>query len=434
VPNKVIFLYRIIFPFAALFASPYFVFRMLRRGGYGFKFKYRIGLFPTLKKKEISRKRIWIQAVSVGELSSLANVLERLIKDPSIEIVLTGTTSTGLLMAAKKYQSQVLCHGPFPFDWWLFSRLAWSKIKPDLIITVDSELWPEHFHQAISHGIPVLIVNARLSDRTLSRLSRSLLARKLLLPEGLEILTTSDKQLCRWEELGVEKNNIQVVGNLKVDAIPSITEDALCAEGLKKEFGFLKDSLVIAGISTWPGEEELLVETIDELRNAQLDARLLLIPRHAERRKKLASMLQQKELSNHLRSTCKQAPEGTIIYVADTTGELAQLIRCADLAWGGKTLPPNRGGQNPIEPIALGIPLVLGPNYQNFQHTCNDLLAHHALISTESQAEAKTALIELAQNPKRREQFSSRALDWMDSQGSPSKQTHQKILDLLSPS
>jgi len=145
-------------------------------------------------------------------------------------------------------------------------------------------------------------------------------------------------------------------------------------------------------------------------------------------------MLQQKELSNHLRSTCKQAPEGTIIYVADTTGELAQLIRCADLAWGGKTLPPNRGGQNPIEPIALGIPLVLGPNYQNFQHTCNDLLAHHALISTESQAEAKTALIELAQNPERREQFSSRALDWMDSQGSPSKQTHQKILDLLSPS
>jgi 3-deoxy-D-manno-octulosonic-acid transferase len=428
----VIFIYRFVFPLLVLIASPYFVFRMLRRGGYGFRFPYRLGFFPRLKKKQKHCKRVWIQAVSVGELSSLLKILEVLLKDPNIEIVLSGTTSTGLVMASKKYQDQVLANGPFPLDWWLFSKLAWKRIQPDLIITVDSELWPEHFHQASLHGVPALIINARLSDRTFQRLTGSTTARRILLPKGLEILTTSERQFSRWTEIGIPEQNVQIVGNLKVDAVPNISKNRSDLNALRKEFGFADNSLVIAGISTWPGEEELLVETMQQLRKDQIDARVLLIPRHAERRHKISSMLLQKDVAHHLRTHSPQAPNGTLVYLADTTGELATLIQCTDLAFGGKTLHPNRGGQNPIEPIALGIPLVLGPNFQNFQQTCGDLLVHDAIRTTKSAEETKEALLALARNKKERDQLSFQALEWMKSQGSPSQQTLDKIYSLLS--
>ena len=427
-----IYLYRIAFPVLTLLALPYYTLRMIRRGGYGFKACYRLGLFPSLQPKTKAKKRIWIQAVSVGELSSLSKILSVLCADEKTEVVLTGTTSTGLLMADKKYRNQVLAQGPFPLDWWIFSCMAWFRIKPDLIITVDSELWPEHFHQAAIRGVPALVINARLSDRTFSRLSASSIARKLLLPRGIEILTTSENQRSRWLELGLPKDRVQVVGNLKVDAITPSEKAPNTPAELKKEFGFGNDSLVLAGISTWPGEEELLVETLQALHTKEIDARLLLVPRHAERRAKIASMLQQSGVAHHLRTSSNEAPEETLIYLADTTGELGNLIRCADLAFGGKTLPPNQGGQNPIEPIALGIPLVLGPNFQNFRQTCGDLLAHQAIEVTESAEEAKSALISLALNKSYRENLSKRALDWMDAQGSPSDQTLEKIFQLLS--
>lgn len=429
-----IIIYRIAFPFVALLASPYFLYRMLRRGGYGVKFHYRFGLFPRIKKKSPQCKRIWIQAVSVGELSSISKILDSLFQSEKTEIVLTGTTSTGLTMAAQKYRQRVLSHGPFPLDWWFFSCLAWSKIQPDLIITVDSELWPEHFHQASMRGVPVLIINARLSDRTFQRIQSSKIARKLLLPKGLEILTTSERQASRWAEIGVAKEHIEIVGNLKIDAAPEFNPLQISPQQLRNQFGFKENSLVIAGISTWSGEEELLIETMVALRKQEIDVRILLIPRHAERRKKITSMLESKDVSYHLRTHSAQAPENTLVYLADTTGELATLIQCADLALGGKTLPPNQGGQNPIEPISLGIPLVLGPNYQNFHQTCGDLLVHDALIAAKSADDTKSSLIELATSPEKRTVLRARALEWIHSQGSPSEQTLQKIQRVLSSS
>jgi 3-deoxy-D-manno-octulosonic-acid transferase len=427
----VIFFYRFIFPFVALLAAPYFIYRMFRRGGYGLKFSYRLGMFPRLQKKEKKSYRVWIQAVSVGELSSLSKVLDTLGKDRNIEIILTGTTSTGLRMAEQRYSDKVIAQGPFPLDWWLFSWLAWSRVQPNLIITVDSELWPEHFYQARQRGVPALVINARLSDRSFQRLSRSSLARKLLLPRGLEILTTSERQRARWLEIGVDEKHIQIVGNLKVDAVDATVEQDTKPEELRISLGFEKDSLVLAGISTWPGEEELLVKALRQIRKHNIDARLLLIPRHAERRRSIGSMLDQTKLPYHARTSCHQAPQGTLVYLADTTGELFKLIHCADLALGGKTFPPNQGGQNPIEPIALGIPLILGPNYQNFRQTCSELLVHDAIRTTENEQEAITALVELALHPEIRSQLCSSALDWIQSQGSPSKQTLEKIYSLL---
>ena len=123
---------------------------MVRRGGYG-KNSLPLWSLAILTQKK-NKKRIWIQAVSVGELSSIHPLLESLINQSDIEIVLSGTTSTGLKIAQKKYSEQILKLGPFPLDWFPFSSLAWSKIQPDLAICVDSELWPEHMNQAKKEG------------------------------------------------------------------------------------------------------------------------------------------------------------------------------------------------------------------------------------------------------------------------------------------
>ena len=426
-----IIFYRFLFPLIALLAGPYFLLLHAPQGGYAYRIWYRFGLYPSLPPPKNQCKRIWIQAVSVGELSSLGKLLQQLKQDDRVEIVLTGTTSTGLRMAAEKFSDQLLAHGPFPLDWWLFSSLAWTRIKPDLIITVDSELWPEHFHQASIRGVPALVLNARLSDRTFGRLLRSSLARTYLLPKGLEVLTTSERQRDRWLQLGVPNNLVQAVGNLKIDAATAPEKDTRCPIELKEEFGFPPDCLVIAGLSTWPGEEELLVETTKELRNRGHDVRLLIIPRHAERGSKLDTWLEKEELPHHRRSQSHQAPEGTIIYLADTTGELTQLIPVVNLAFGGKTLPPNTGGQNPIEPVSLGIPLVLGPNFQNFRETCNSMLVDDAIRTVKDAAQLTQTLISLIEDENDRSQLSKNAINWMNAQGSPTDRTLSKIFEIL---
>ncbi len=426
-----ILVYRILFPILGVILFPYYLRRMLKRGGYGRYLWRRTGFWPRLPPPGKGTMRIWIQAVSVGELSSISKLLEMLADEKEIEIVLSATTSTGLAQATRNFSEQTIAIGPFPLDWWPCSSLAWSRIRPDMIITIDSELWPEHFEQARVRGIPAMVINARLSDRTFSRLSNSSLARSFLLPKGLEILTTSERQRSRWLELGLDPAHVRTTGNLKVDAASRGKLDDNQTNALRDEFGFSSESLVIAGISTWPGEEEILIDTVSELGRANVDARLLIVPRHAERRKRIIQLLENQPFPFHLRSQSKQAPAGTIIYLADTTGELAQLIQCADLGFVGKTMPPNRGGQNPIEPVSIGLPLVLGPNYQNFRETCGDLLLHEALLSRDSAGEVKTAMMDLAHHPEQRNELRDRALAWMEKQGSPSAITFRRIMEVL---
>ena len=404
---------------------------MWRRGGYAKNVRYRVGFWPSLPPVEQGKKRIWIQAVSVGEVSSISKILDSLLNHPSIEVVLSGTTSTGLVQIEERFGNRVLAHGPFPLDWWPFSSMAWRRIQPDMIITVDSELWPEHFHQASLRGTPSLVINARLSDRTYRRISSSTFAQTLLLPRGLQIFTTSEKQRDRWVDIGVSGDFVQVVGNLKIDAAQPNEESLPNPSELRTEFGFTQDSMILAGISTWPGEEQLLLQSLLEIRNQGVDARLLLIPRHAERRKQLEDLLKKEGLPYHLRSHSHKAPQGTWVYLADTTGELTRLIVPSDIAFLGKTLPPNQGGQNPIEPVAIGLPLVMGPNYQNFSQTCENLIAHNAIRFGKSEAEVKKELIGLSVSEELRDTLSKQALHWIDSQSSPAKITLEKIGGIL---
>ena len=137
------------------------------------------------------------------------------------------------------------------------------------------------------------------------------------------------------------------------------------------------------------------------------------------------------QIPYHLRSVSNQAPTGTIVYLADTTGELVRLMQVSNMAFLGKTLPPHQGGQNPVEPIASGIPLVIGPNYQNFQETCTDIFHHGAAIRCDSRSDVISKILSLARNPEKRVQLQSASSSWMEQQGTPTDYTLSVIRKLI---
>lgn len=418
-----IWFYRIAFPFVALLLAPYYLSRMLKRGGYARKLSYRIGFWPKLAPKRKGIRRIWIQAVSVGELSSISKLLDELLSNPQLEVVLSGTTSTGLSIAEKKYAGKLLAQGPFPLDWLPFSGLAWSRIQPDLTLTVDSELWPEHMQQASKRGIPFLILNARLSDRSYRRLQFFRIFHGILIPGNINVLASSEKQHERWMDLGLDPDQVTVTGNLKVDVVSKGRLEPVDKSKWLEEFGFGKECIVLAGISTWPGEEKILLDSIKKIREEGIDIRLLLIPRHVERREEIRKVLASSDLSLSLRTEVTKAPSGTIVYLADTTGELPELIKAADFAFLGKTIPPNSGGQNPIEPVSIGLPLVIGPSYQNFRETCAELFSHGIAFKAVEKKDVEELISEFAQNEQKRNDACDACFSWIQMQGSPTKTT-----------
>ena len=222
----------------------------------------------------------------MGELSSIAKLLDFLLSNPSIEVVLTGTTSTGLKMAAKKYGKKLLGCGPFPLDWLPFSRRVWRTIEPDIAILVDSELWPEHFHQAkkeifqLSLSMPASLT--KLMPGSYPHILGGL--EKLIFPDNISVIASSERQHSRWMNLQLPSHRVHISGNLKIDAVDRSLINPETRTNIRKELGFADNTLVLAGISTWTGEEKMLIELVQSLRLEKINIKLLIIPRHAERR------------------------------------------------------------------------------------------------------------------------------------------------------
>lgn len=401
--------YRILFLPVFLLLLPYYFYRMVRRGGYFLDFKQRLGCGPSLGQG--AGKRIWIQAVSVGEVLAIEPLIEELLGN-EFEIVLTTTTSTGYKLARERYGQRIRFTGLFPLDFLPFSHLAWERIRPDISMLMESELWPEHLNQARRRNIPVLLVNARMSDRSFKRAQSVNWAYRRLLNQLRGLAASSQHDLDRYQRLGMPKEKSILAGNLKVDVeIGPVMEQASRIQ-LLDEIRFPRDVPILLGSSTWPGEEDALVEAARRLQESGTPCRLLLVPRHAERRNELRKMLESQRLTWHLRSETLSPAEPTSIYVADTTGELRQFTQLATIAFIGKTLPPNSGSQTPIEAAALGVPTVFGPNTGNFRIICRQLEQHSASIRIPDAQSLLPALQELLSNPAKLHTMADAATSW----------------------
>jgi len=407
---SMIWLYRALFVPALLFASPYYLLRMKRRGGYRQHFSQRLGSLTCLRAKTPGVRRIWLQAVSVGEMLAIAPLLEAFKKDPTVEVYLTTTTSTGFKLAGERYREATIGIGYFPIDWWPFSSRAWRHIQPDLVILTEGERWPEHIQQARRRGVPVLCINARLSDKSFRRMRSARWAVDAMLGGITRVLPCSEHDAARFRELGFPADKISTTGNIKLDlTIPLLSDIDKAA--LRTELGFGGERILL-GSSTWPGEERALVGALQILRGAGVDCRLLIVPRHAERRADVEADLKSfDDFSFHLRSR-GAAPEPVDICVADTTGELRKLTQLADVVFVGKSLPPHEQGQTPVEAAALGKPILFGPGMTNFFAIADELVKSGAATIVSDEKELAAAAQKILTDVTVRDAMAGAARAW----------------------
>ena len=392
---------------------------MRRRGGYLEKFSHRFGGTDRLPVKKIGVRRIWLQAVSVGEMLALAPLLESLQQEGRTEVYLTTTTSTGYKLAQEKYAALTIGIGYFPLDFWAFNTRAWRRIQPDLCILMEGERWPEHVHQAAARGVAVLSINARLSDRSFRRALRFRAFFQPLSRGLTQVLCASRRDEQRFKALGFPPERLLTTGNLKLDVdIPLMGGSAQAA--LRRQLG-LGTGLVLLGSSTWPGEEAALLTALRSARERGLHVSLLLVPRHAERRAELRSWLESSGLTFHFRSTGSYRDQvlaagresaSVDVVVGDTTGELRQFTQLADLVFVGKSLAPHEGGQTPVEAAVLGKPILHGPNMSNFREIIRTLTEAGAVRKVATSAELITAAVTVLQDAPQREKLAAAARAW----------------------
>jgi 3-deoxy-D-manno-octulosonic-acid transferase len=404
-------LYRLFYLPALILALPYYLYRMWRRGGYRKGFSNRFGSMKGVPEKRPGVRRIWIQAVSVGELMAVTPLIRELNKDPGIEIVLTTTTSTGYRLLEDRFAENTVWRGVFPMDFWPFSRRAWRSLRPDLAVLMEGELWPEHIQQAYLRKVPSLLINARLSDRSFSRHLRIRTLATPFFRKLSGILAGSQSDLERFQQLAwIGNDRIRFTGNLKLDldTVEPLTQTERLA-GLSAFGNWPAEGQILLGSSTWPGEESALLDCFSTLRQDFPDLRLLIVPRHAERRREIEALLKASGLNFHFRSESPTAPDGTLVYVADTTGELQHLTRFADIVLIGKSLPPNTGGQTPIEAASLGKPLLFGPDMSNFRDVSRRLIREQGARRIADGTALTSAVRELLDSPDIREEMGRRA-------------------------
>jgi 3-deoxy-D-manno-octulosonic-acid transferase len=409
---------------------------MWRRGGYAKDFQHRLGRFRRLSPPSANKKRIWLQAVSVGEVLAIGPLIKALQADDTIEIVLTTTTSTGYAEARKRYKEQVYSIGVFPLDFWLFSRLAWKRIQPDAIILTESELWPEHLHRARQNGVPTFLVNARISDTSFKRYQKVPKLAKRLLQKLDHIFAASDLDQARLIQLGANQANTRSTGSIKFDVSIGARLNEAGHTALCDELGFgsepnAEPPFILLGSSTWPGEEATLLRIQSSIIATGVDCRLLLVPRHAERGPEIVRLLNEQPLHWHQRSLGTTTAGTVRIQLADTTGELARLTQIADLAVIGKSLTPNMGGQTPIEAAGLGIPILMGPNMTNFKAITKSLVQSGAARIATDESQLEALVLDLVKNADTRDSMSQAGRDWHEKSKGSSARIAESILTAL---
>lgn len=359
-----------------LLGWPYFYWHLKRRGR-GESFWPRLGLSLPPPPPSGS-PRIWLHGVSVGEIlaaAPLVRELKRLLPDAAI-IVTTGT-ETGQTVARKNFPplGAQVCYFPLDIPWAVSRYLR--HFRPQVFVTLESELWPNFLTRAHKAGVRLALVNGRLSDKSFRRYLKY---RRYIIDilENIDLFAAGSPQdYERYQALGITPGKLHLTGNLKIDRLLQSREPEKVAEFqhlLQLEGGLGEKHPVFLAASTHPGEEDVVLETYQSLRPPYPALLLLLAPRHPERAPELSRLLKQFHLPFHLFSRLKSGQETRFhpVVIIDTIGDLFSLYGLADVAFVGGSLA-DHGGQNILEPAAWGLAPVYGPHLQNFRWAQNIL-------------------------------------------------------------
>jgi len=392
------------------------------------------GISPLPRRAGVAR--IWLHGVSVGEVQLLASLADEIggqseAADRPVECVASSSTTTGLEVAARRFGADRIFPCPLDFTWAVNRTL--DRIRPDLLVLGELELWPNLLALARGRGIPIVVANARMSERS-SRGYRRIqpLVRRMLARVSL-VLARSQEDADRFAAHGAR--DVIVTGSMKFDGVKG-DRAAPEIKRLEKLAGIAADDVVFLAGSTQAPEEQLAVDAFRAAAVAHPNLRLVIVPRHVERTPEIAALLDRSGLRWQLRSRLDEAdallstPQPRVLLV-DTTGELGWWWGTATIAFVGGSLDGKRGGQNMLEPAAYGAAVSFGPHTRNFKDEVRVLLAAQAAVVVADAADLTAFVGRCLDEPAWAASLGRRAADLVASHRGAKALTAREILHAL---
>lgn len=383
--------------FVKVILTPKYRSRSFKRLGFA------LGEYP--KRSGGQGPRIWVHALSVGEVASARKLVQELRSGfPDGIIIFSVSTRSGESFAKKNLTHDVDYFIPFPFDLLFSVKRVVSWVRPDIFVLVETDFWPNFLRELKRRNIPAILVNGRASERSLVRYR---MLRWFFRPlfntfRTLAMQTSQDADSLR--QLGVEPARLVVLGNLKYDA--ALSDSGTMAALDRGALRIPHQAVVLVAGSTHSGEEEILFNVFQRLASVRTNLFLVMAPRNVERGAELAGMAVRRGLPVSRRSL--DVAEESSVLILDTLGELSSVYAVCDVAFVGGSLVPQRG-HNPLEPALHGKPVLFGPYMEDFAEISRDLLAAGGARQVADEEELFSALSLFLSDPVERERAGRRA-------------------------
>ena len=391
----------------------------------------RLGLeaLPVRIKNISTKKRIWLHALSVGETAS-ALPLARFFRDNGYDAVFSVSTMTGRIYAEKNLPEVPLFY--FPYDILFSVRRVMDKIRPDIIILTESDLWPCFIWEAKKRNIPLIWANARMSDRSYKRYQHVKTPASFIFSAFSAIAAQSGEDRDRLISLGANADDIIVTGNLKYDI--TLNADAISKHNLKaSQFNPPPKKPVFIAGSTHAGEEEIIATAVAGIKKIHPSLFVIIAPRDPVRWEKVKTIFESKGFyveSLTRFEALEGKPEKIDLVVVDMIGRLKYLYSDCDIAFVGGSLIPV-GGHNPLEPAIMAKPVLFGSYMNDFREIAEDILQSGGAEKVMDAAELEKKILDLLSNPNKRIEMGNKALSVIDRNKGATKKTIEIILKTL---
>lgn len=397
--------------------------------------KYRTGLlekfFGVVPRLPASKPVVWFHGVSVGEILMLRRIVKAFAERwPHYQIVVSTTTVTGMAEARKHLSHCVTCYWPLDFSWAINRGLR--RLHPHLIVLAESEIWPNFLINAKRRGVPIAVINGRMSPRSGQRYQQWAWLTKPLL-KRIDLFAMQTEEYAQ-QIRALDIPSVYVTGNIKYDGVESKRGNARTVNMAKIFHLKPEDKVWIVG-STQAPEEAMALRIFQKLRQNIVNLKLIIVPRQKERFGEVAGLIKNANIPFQRRSDIRPDMEITAsVILVDTIGELAAVWGLADVAFVGGSFDGQRGGQNMIEPAAFGAAVTFGPMTWNFRDTVTRLLEKNAAVAVQNEQHWYETTLELLQNIEKRQEMGQRACQFVQTQQGATRKTLELLDSFLQSS
>jgi 3-deoxy-D-manno-octulosonic-acid transferase len=436
-------LYSILLVFWGVLLLPIFLYKAWRHHKYPPGMSQRFGRLPDTLRFD-GRPTIWFHACSVGETLSLQPLVQMLnVGVPNVRFVFSTITKTGQQVAIQRFAEYGVGNTfYFPIDLASIDKRVLDWIQPAMLIIVDTEIWPNILNQAHRCGIPVVLVNGRISASSFRYYHRAKPVLRRVFRNYRILMMQSEADAQRIAQMGAPPGKIVVTGNIKFDRdlVATDSSEAL-ARDLEESLGLGDESapLIVAG-STHPDEEQVLLDVLRRIRNTPSleKTRLLLAPRHPERFEPVAQLVVRSGFSLRRRTERAGQGQNAEVLLLDSVGELATVYRFATIVFVGGTLI-RHGGHSIMEPALYSKAIVVGPSMDNFRHIFNEFQMHGGVRQISAGEEDSSLQVQqlldvflrLLQNAKERNALGDAAFSILERNRGATQRTGEKIAEIF---